>query len=179
MSEVKPVAWMGENENENICMFSKNKFSKKQGFDEVTGLYTKEQFQHRVNMDANEYREFYNLFVEKQLISTALHFILNTDSYMNLKIWITSQREERERELFELWYHFDPEHYEQTINIVSVEKWFVETENITDDNFKYLRIGKDNLINYYAPKHKATVFNTEEEAKKWETPVSKVHKSNV
>ncbi|MFZ2381066.1 hypothetical protein, partial [Leuconostoc falkenbergense] len=157
--------------------------------DEYTPVYTAEQLRPRVKMTQAEFDEFKRLFEYVDYASIATATIANVgDDFNKLEVMICSgnvdERIKKQNEFNVLWANYDPEHPEETIEIVPDMKWFVRSkekyqpdidQGIAESGYLYLTQGNIYSIEYYETttfKDDAQQNDTKEEAEKWTNPLT-------
>lgn len=178
MSELRPVAWVGENKEKDLRMFSTNPLNKEQGYYKVTELYTKEQLQPRVKMTKKEADEFKKLYKSRNHL-IPIHFLKflldNGDSYPLLHSRYWDGREEQ-LALLTLWLRFDPKKPEETIYIVPEKKWFVRSKAATKSKIYEWLDEHEDIIPLYTRDRKvpktAAKFDNKDKAEEWTNPLT-------
>ena len=169
LDDVKPVAYWSKTERVNGLDFKKPENAK--CVDEIVPLYTREQLMPKVRFTQAEFDELKELIDEDYSLYESLVLIFDHNS-----VW--SKLFERSNEdlvkFAQLWANYNPEHPEETIEIIKQKKWFVRVDSqipVPDENI-YL---DDELIvypNYNSPKGCAHQFDTKEEAEHWTNPLT-------
>lgn len=146
-------------------------------------FYTKKQVlgllgqrSERVKMTSEELEAFKKMYNDFDLFTEAIQFGMKVSNpfYVRLKSDDKEQAKKWQYILSKLYSEFNPDHPEETIEVIPTKKWLVRgTDNpnyylITTDVFTtepYGYLSKDEL-------DEAQPFDTEEEAKLWTTPVT-------
>ena len=154
-------------------------------------LYTKEQLRPRVKMTQAEFDEWKQLDFEENifgLLGQLLNDVIKP-IYPNLtrKIYGLNgadiEDSSKQLELCNLWVNYSPEHPEETIEIVSIKKWFVRSKKPdSDGDFQFLNgIDEPNDWGYSHneedtnnPRNIAYPFDTKERAEEWKNPITEV-----
>jgi len=141
-------------------------------------LYTAEQLHPRMNMTQAEFDEFKQLWGSNDFWSSAETDILSYQQYKKLRNKIffndTEVDVKNTNDFAIIWAHFDPEHPEETIEIIEEKKWFVQLANTkTQTRFLHKFFIKCSL-NYGTSKEYAQPFDTKEEAELWTNPLTEV-----
>lgn len=175
--EIKPVAYgFKDREDEDyLCSSKKPSFLE---WDIIDPLYTKQQLQPRVKMTQAEFDEFQKVVEKEYDLYSALFEIGNTNLNLNLYDRLFNNfnnTKQNQDEFAKLWANFDPEHPEETIEIITEKKWFVRRilPN-TGGNMLLCSVeGKqEGLLMYNANKEHATKFDTKEQAELWTNPLT-------
>lgn len=178
----EPVAYWHIPQIKNEEIFVSFNPSKTSHFEDIP-LYTSEDLHSRVKMTQAEFNEWVELFSiayqGKLGIITLLELIGDSHSgknkYVNLAKRVYDDTyfvfvANKQKELVELLTEYNPEHPEETIEIVPTMKWFIQKKDFNGD-YRFLKIStKDLSFNY--TKDKAVYFDTKEEAEKWENPLT-------
>lgn len=138
----------------------------------VEELYTKGQLQPRVKMTREQANDFKDLHAQYDLLSEALDNIYQLE-HIPLKDWITKGKlRQNEILIANIWNDYDPNHPEETIEIIPTEKWFVRSKG---DHYMLLLkgFGSYDKYGYFADGNlsEASQFDTKEEADKWVNPL--------
>ncbi|WP_273729888.1 hypothetical protein [Leuconostoc mesenteroides] len=183
----EPVAYWhvaNKNKKENYLEFG---ISDNKNFTSIP-LYTKEQLHPRVKMTKAEFEEFKQLYSENYF--KRAFFVLEKIEkgefgglYGKFGVFI------KDLPIFaNLWVNYEPEHPEESIEIVPDMKWFVRSkeqyqpdmdQGISESGYLYLTQGNIYSIEYYETtpfKDDAQQFDTKEEAEIWTNPLTEAVK---
>ena len=153
---------------------------------QITPLYTAEQLHPRVKMTQAEFDEWNELYQYNTLFSSAMA-LLDDDKYVEkynnlyMKIYTgeDAQNIYNEAVFAELWAEYDPDHPEETIEIVHDMKWFVRSKDKNDEGYySFLNNVIQLTLNWVYSKDKnkphkeAVSFDNKEEAEKWTNPIT-------
>lgn len=149
---------------------------------ETKPLYTKAQIQPKVKMTQAEFDEFNELFIRHTSISGSFMAIYNTNLYPRIKNLILSddpvESSKNELSFAKLFYNYDPDNPEETIEIVPTKKWFVrskEKSEIEEDNrYSWLYDINERYPDYISSEsnQSAIRFDTKEDAERWVNPLT-------
>lgn len=154
---------------------------------QITPLYTANQLHPRVKMTKEQYKEWQSAINSiypvdlYELFNLIFNAAKHHGEYMGMRD-IFSFNEGQEK-LSKLWADFDPDHPEETIEIIPDMKWFVRSKDkyeadpvqgISESGYLYLTDGGDDYVISYCEmttfKDDATQFDTREEAELWANP---------
>lgn len=138
-------------------------------------LYTADQLHPRVKMTQAEFRKWEKLY--KKFNGLKFKLILeeleeNFEYYGFYKRFAWDN--ERISIFARLFFDYDTENPEETIEIVNNMKWFVRSKELNSENNYYYFVGKrpDDYWPTYGYKRAAKQFDTKEEADKWKNPLT-------
>lgn len=145
------------------------------------------QLRPRVKMTQAEFDEWKEVFDDYEFFSDAFSKGVTVERHTKLfkKLYSTNHGDLSSREIevkfATLWANYNPDNPEETIEIVPTMKWFVRSKNRDDDgDFEFIS-GIETPDAWGYSKHHNGVndpracvyaFETKEEAKKWENPLT-------
>lgn len=133
----------------------------------IEQLYTKQQIQPRVKMTREQADDFKDLHAQYNLLSDVLNNIYEAE-HLPMKFWITTGKlRQNELMIATLWANYNPEHPEETIELIHEKKWFVrnrcEEIYLLVEGAYFKNVGEKEI---------ATRFDTKEQADEWTNPLT-------
>lgn len=186
MSEgIKPAAYMWQTGSGEYLGVSRNICTSVN-----IPLYTKEQLRPRVKMTQAEFDEFKDLYDHGNAINI-YDFIIYVLNRICLYPKITNKlmdglgavKAKKQAEIANLIVNYNPEHPEETIEIITEKKWFVRSKKPdSDGDWQFLNgIDEPNDWGYSHneedtnnPRNIAYPFDTKERAEEWKNPITEV-----
>ena len=150
-------------------------------------LYIAEQLHPRVKMTQAEFDEFRAIYEQCSSVYVAMDRIFKRHKafpFLNKKIALSGCLDEQLSNQFaKVFLNFDPEHPEETIEIITEKKWFVRSKKPdSDGDWQFLNgIDEPNDWGYSHneedtnnPRNIAYPFDTKERAEEWKNPITEV-----
>lgn len=160
----------------------------KPDFGYIEPLYTKDQLFKRLRLNKTQFDQFDQLWRTRYGVGAAfkvLYDSVDSGSYYDLYsyVWdwdntgVDNKHDERAIDFAYAYANYDPNHPEETIDVLPEDKWFVQQKNVKD---RYRFLSKDSVqvpnFNYGTLKQYAAQFDTEEEAEEWTNPLTEAVK---
>jgi len=180
MSELKPAAWRKKYSGDKKWRYEETGYIG--DWDVVERLYTAEQLHQRVKMTQAEFDEFNHLYLfYPSLYNVLYHVNHSPEDYpiLNKKLFDEYPRCTAAQKIFSnLHNNFDPDHPEETIEILPTMKWFVRSKKVVGENNFYAWLFNNDFLD--VPAHMisdkipplAMKFDTKEQAEQWKNPLT-------